>query len=273
MKIQFESNNLVIFESALFRTTSSLILAEEHIILVDPNWFPVELQFIQDYISKQESKKEKYLFFTHSDYDHIIGYNFFQGFKTIASRNFVNQKTKQRILEKIATIDDDNYTKRAYKVQFPYIDIVIEENQDLLHLGNKAYQIGYLQGHNDDSIYLLDSEHRVLLVGDYLSNIEFPYLYYSYAAYVKSLKLLSSIIESGKVELLVPGHGDYANTLVEMKKRVEDSYDYLRKLKEHCDGKSIFDFDEYVKDFYFPIVMRKFHEKNVDLMIKELSLS
>ncbi len=269
MKIQFESKTLVIFESALFRTTTSLLIAKDHIVLVDPNWFPIELQFIQDYITKLDQKKDKYLFFTHSDYDHIIGYNFFEGYKTIASRNFVNQKAKQSILDKIATIDDDNYTKREYPIAYPSIDIVIEETQDTLRLGNKAYQVGYLLGHNDDSIFLLDPTQKVLIAGDYLSNIEFPYLYYSYAEYIKSLELLSSIITSGRVALLIPGHGDYTSSLSDMKQRVEDSFDYLRRLKEHCDGKTLFDFEEYVKRFDFPQVMGKFHEGNLGLVGKE----
>ena len=272
MKIQLETKHLVIFESALFRTTISLIIEQNHLILVDPNWFPIELQFIQDYISKIAPDKEKYLFFTHSDYDHIIGFNFFKGYKTIASRNFIQQKAKQDILEKIATIDDDNYTKRTYKVEFPSIDIVIEKAQSNLLIGPKEYQVGYILGHNDDSIYLLDPDRKILVAGDYLSNIEFPYLYHSYKEYIKSLEILSSLIETGRVETLIPGHGDYTTSRAGMKQRVEASFDYLNQLKDHCDGQQEFDFSKYVKRFDFPRVMKKFHEGNVGLFRKEFAV-
>ncbi len=270
MKIQFESNNIVVFESALFRTTTTLIIDEDHLILVDPNWFPIELQFIEDYISRFGAGLDKYLFFTHSDYDHIISYNFFEGYTTIASRHFVNQKAKQSILDKIATIDDDNYTLRDYTVEFPVIDLIIEEDQRKLQINQREYQVGYLLGHNDDSIYLLDHKNKFLVVGDYLSNIEFPYLYHSFAEYVDSLEALSSLIDSDKVAMLIPGHGDYTQDVVEMKKRVADSRDYLNQIEQHVKGISTFDFAAYVKRFSFPKVMQKFHDANLGLVEREI---
>ena len=271
MRIQFESKDIVIFESALFRTTTTLLLGDEHIILVDPNWFPIELVFIKDYISKLRATAEKYLFFTHSDYDHIIGYNFFTGFKTIASRNFVNQKAEAAILDKISTIDDDNYTLREYKVSFPEIDIVIEERQTQIQLGNKNYEVGYLLGHNDDSIYLLDTEKGTLIAGDYLSNIEFPYLYHSFHAYIQSLNTLSEIITSGQVSMLIPGHGDFTSDTQEMKQRVHDSRDYLAQIRQDHLGEKPFNFEAYVKRYSFPKVMSKFHEANMILVKKEVN--
>ena len=50
MKIQFRSDELIIFESALFRTTTSLIIGEQYILLIDPNWLPIELDFIENII-------------------------------------------------------------------------------------------------------------------------------------------------------------------------------------------------------------------------------
>lgn len=270
MKIQFESSSVVIFESALFRTTSTLIISDDHIVLIDPNWFPIELQFIQNYISKLDATLKKYLFFTHSDYDHIIGYNFFKGYKTIASRNFINQKAKDTILEKIGTIDDDNYTIREYTLAYPKIDIIIEEQQTRLQLRTKEYEVGYLLGHNDNSVYLMDTHNKLLIAGDYLSNIEFPYLYHSFQAYIHSLETLTKLISSGRAAMLIPGHGDYTIEQREMKKRIEDSNQYLKNLKEHCQGKQVFDFDEYVKRYSFPKVMHKFHEANLKLVEKEL---
>jgi len=72
MKIQYQDTNLVVFESALFRTTTSLIIGNDHIVIVDPNWFPIELNFIWNFIQALDITVEKYLLFTHSDYDHII---------------------------------------------------------------------------------------------------------------------------------------------------------------------------------------------------------
>ena len=109
MKIQFRSDELIIFESALFRTTTSLIIGEQYILLIDPNWLPIELDFIENIIESLGENIEKYLLFTHSDYDHIIGYGKFKTYKTIASKNFIKNKDQEIILKQIEKFDDEYY--------------------------------------------------------------------------------------------------------------------------------------------------------------------
>lgn len=71
MKIQYKDQNLIIFESDLFRTTSSIIKGKDYILVVDPNWLPREVDLIKKKADKIGRGKEKYLLFTHSDYDHM----------------------------------------------------------------------------------------------------------------------------------------------------------------------------------------------------------
>jgi len=266
MKIQYRSDNLVVFESALFRTTTSLIIADDHLLLIDPNWLPIELEFIRDYVQPLQKGKECFLFFTHSDYDHIIGYQTFRNWTMIASRNFVNQKNKTAIIDKIIALDDDNYVQRKYPVVYPEIDIVLEEDDTELSLGNSTYEVTYALGHNDDSIFLLDPEHEVLIAGDYLSNIEFPYVYHSFKEYDTTLDKFKKRIDSNRIKLLVPGHGDFTTDFQDMRKREEDARWYLQELKRLGID---FPFKEYVTRYDFPQVMLKFHQANLDLLKKE----
>jgi len=100
MKFQLETESLVIFESDLFKTTTTLVIRNEYILLVDPNWLPREIEFIHNYIEKIKASRKCYLLFTHSDYDHIIGYGQFKSFTTIASKNFANHTSLKLVRNK-----------------------------------------------------------------------------------------------------------------------------------------------------------------------------
>ena len=75
--IQFKNTNISVFESALFRTTSTLIETDDLLLLVDPTWLPKEIEYLQLVVQRKRSAKPFFLLFTHSDYDHIIGYRAF----------------------------------------------------------------------------------------------------------------------------------------------------------------------------------------------------
>ena len=45
--IQFKTPNITVFESALFRTTTTLLETDDLLLLVDPNWLPSEIENIQ----------------------------------------------------------------------------------------------------------------------------------------------------------------------------------------------------------------------------------
>ena len=152
MKIQYQSDELIIFESALFRTTTSLILGEDYVLLIDPNWLPIELDFIEKTILSLAADKEKYLLFTHSDYDHIIGYGKFKKYKTIASENFIKNLSKDKVLKQIKKFDDDYYVKREYHIEYPKIDIVISGENEKISIGSDEYSFFQARGHNLDGL-------------------------------------------------------------------------------------------------------------------------
>lgn len=270
MKIQFKSKELIIFESALFRTTTSLIIGEQYILLVDPNWLPIELDFIAQTIQTIGKDKEKYLLFTHSDYDHIIGYGQFKHYKTIASSNFVHNTTQDTILKEIEKFDDAYYVSRNYKIEYPNIDKTIVGNGNKLQIGLDEYYFYQAQGHNQDGLISFNKTKEILIVGDYLSNIEFPYIYYSLAKYKETLSSLAELITNNSIQFLISGHGDFTSQKQEMKKRIEESSRYLNDLEQAILNKESFNTKLLYARYQFPIIMDKFHQNNIKLAKKEL---
>jgi len=166
MKIQYEDKSLIIFESELFRTTSTIVKGKDYILVVDPNWLPREVDFIKKKADKIGRGKKKYLLFTHSDYDHIIGYGKFKNYKTIASQNFVKNKKKN----------------------------------------------------------------------------------------------------------LVTGHGDFSKSTKEMKLRILDSKGYIKELEASVSKNITFDLQKLFSRYKFPIGMLNFHNANLKLLKKEISV-
>ncbi|MBK8504628.1 MAG: MBL fold metallo-hydrolase [Saprospiraceae bacterium] len=272
MKIQLETKDLIIFESSLFRTTSTLLVGQDYLLLVDPNWLPIEIDFIERYVESIKANRQPYLLFTHSDYDHIIGYGRFSHYRCIASSNFVRNGEKADVLNQIMTFDDEYYIERNYPVTYPVIDLEISDQIQKLSIGGESFTFYQAPGHNRDGILTHQLNNGVLIVGDYLSNIEFPYVYHSFAEYSQTLDQLDSIIKSGDVKILVTGHGDFTHGKTEMIRRIGDSRSYLDRLEASIRSGSSFDLDKLFDRYKFPKIMKKFHEDNMELMKRELSL-
>lgn len=271
MKIQVNNSHLVVFESALFKTTTTLIIGLENLILIDPNWLPQEIDFIAKFIDKIKEAKKLFLFFTHSDYDHIIGYGAFKEFETIASLNFTNNPKKEETLSQIRSFDDSYYISRRYKIEYPQIQNIIDGDRQALTFGNDVYMFWQAVGHNPDGLLLLDIQHKVLIVGDYMSNVEFPYIYTSIKEYKNTLSKIDSIISEYDIQFLISGHGDYTDSKGEMRNRLSASRAYISQI-EYCIKNSIeFNFQKFINDYDFPIIMKQFHDGNISLAKKEFN--
>ncbi|MCP4443267.1 MAG: MBL fold metallo-hydrolase [Aureispira sp.] len=270
MKIQFKSEELIIFESSLYRTTTSLIIGEQYILLVDPNWLPIELDFIEETIQEVGKDKETYLLFTHSDYDHIIGYGQFKNYKTIASSNFVNNKNQASILQQIEKFDDEYYVSRSYDIEYPKIDMSFAGNNEKLQIGADSYCFYQAQGHNIDGLLTFNESKGILIVGDYLSNIEFPYIYDSLVRYKATLASLEQIINQYTIRILISGHGDFTTDKSEMLQRIQDSRKYIADLEGSILNQKEFDTTQLYTRYKFPIIMDAFHQGNIKLAKAEL---
>ena len=96
---------------------SSVIVTEDCVIIVDPCRLPHEVEEIKQYVEQFQVNRSLYLLFTHSDYDHIIGYQAFPEAKVITSASFANKKVeeKEAIIEEIKAFDDEYYITEIIK--------------------------------------------------------------------------------------------------------------------------------------------------------------
>ena len=254
----------------MFHTTATVIDTPDLVLVVDPTWLPEEIANIRYHVNSICGEKPIYLLFTHSDYDHIIGYNAFPEAFTIASRAFVENAAKEATLEQIRNFDDEYYIRRWYAIEYPEIDIVVEEDGQVFQVGDTKLTFWLAPGHNPDGIFTLVTPGNFLLAGDYLSDVEFPYIYHSSVQYEQSLEKVSKVLDQYKPEYLIPGHGHVTDENWEMHRRVEDSRDYILELRAHLINGTSYPLERLLLRYHFPKIMTKFHKENIALIRKEL---
>lgn len=272
--IQIKTPNVCVFESALYRTTSTVILTADLVLVVDPNWLPNEIQQITNLVATLRGERPLYLLFTHSDYDHIIGYRAFPGATVIASQAFIDNPERESNLKQILKFDDKYYINRSYPIEYPTVDFIIQQDEQELMIGDTLLTFYLAPGHNSDGIFTIvefDNQ-RVWVAGDYLSNVEFPFIYHSSYDYEQTLAKAEKIINESNIDFLIPGHGDATMDEADIINRIQDSYAYIHLLRETLRAGKDFPTDQLWQRYHFRGVQQKYQDANVALVKKELGI-
>ncbi len=268
-KILFRDPNVTIFQSALFQTNSTVIKTDDVVLVVDPAWLPDEVVRIREYVDYIKEDRPVFLIFTHSDYDHIIGYKAFKADKVFMSEAMADNPNKEAIVAQMREFDQKHYIKRPYPLEYPEADFkVYRDGVQYRHNGTKiAFYL--TPGHTADSMMLVVWQLGLCLAGDYLSNIEFPFIYSSSVDYEQTLEKLPRIHDRNWFTRLIPGHGDPALTIADWLQRRTESLAYIYALRESIARDIPFDASSLWLRYQFPEVQLKEHEDNLVLMRRE----
>ena len=272
MKISFQDTSVTVFESELMQTTCTLVQRPDHLLLVDPNWLPSEVEYIAAQVEKQLRGKPLYLLFTHSDYDHIIGYERFrETAELIVCKAFLDNAQPEEQLREIQKFYDQYYLQAPWPIHYPdSATYVIAEDQEIHQIGTSTYHFFQAPGHNPDGLITYLSEEETLIVGDYLCAVEFPFVYHSITAYQQTLDVLEHGLEQYPVRLLIGGHGPVTADLTEMKSRLSDARWYLQYLIAYGKGHRPFPEDELWQRYpQYPIIQGRYHRDNLELARRE----
>lgn len=266
--IQFKNEHITVFESQLFKTTSVVIETDDCIIVVDPTWLPKEVEEIREYVEKIKHNRQVYLLLTHSDWDHILGYGAFPDAIVIASEALHERNDKERILEQIRKFDDEYYLDRDYPVLYPKVDVMVREDGQVLDIGKTSLTFYKADGHTNDGIFTIIEPLGIWIAGDYLSDVEFPYIYFNSEQYEKTLGKTERILHEHEIHLLVPGHGHVTESEEEIQRRSEVSRVYIKELRNaiQSDSESMHLIDSYS----YLRGMKAFHEGNITIIKKEV---
>lgn len=272
--IQYKNPHVTVFQSALFCTTATVVQTADFVLVVDPNWLPGEVEAIRHFVEMEEAGRPVYLLFTHSDYDHIIGYGAFLQATVIASEAFRQNPGKEKIIEEIRTWDEGNYVTRPYPIEYPGVDLAVSRDGQILEVGNTKLTFYLAPGHNAGGIFTTVEPEEpgagcTWLAGDYLCEVEFPYICHSSIEYEQTLAKAGLILEKHAPTLLVPGHGKVALRREEILRRKTEALEYILEMRRCIAGGTPFNTKKLWKRYRFRRGMESFQMKNTALFKRE----
>lgn len=211
-------------------TTSALIQSEEVFILIDPTWLPHEIERIQNYVDQHIGDRQLYILYTHSDFDHILGSGAFPGATVIATEQLSNHPNKDKVMQQIEQFDQTYYLERTYTPVYPSVDVAVSHNGQTLSLGNVTLTFYLAPGHTNDCLFTVVEPYGIFLSGDYLSDVEFPFIFSDYNDYVATIHTAKNIMSKHQIQAHIPGHGTTTEDPHEIQHRLHFSEYYLEKL-------------------------------------------
>jgi glyoxylase-like metal-dependent hydrolase (beta-lactamase superfamily II) len=255
------TDNAWIFTSSLYHTTTTVIRSESSVLVVDPNWLPEEVEAIRDFVQDILEGRKCYLLFTHSDYDHIIGYKAFDGSRVIASEAFALSDHKDADVAEAKKFDGDRELSRSYEIVYPEVDLVVRTEGQQIHLDDITLTCYMAPGHTAEGMFTVVGPHQILIAGDYLSDVEFP-LVEDIRAYRQTLMKLDQICATHEIRYMIPGHGTMATGPEGVFGRRAQTLEYLDDLEAVSDGKT-FPESVYLRRYPAWNELQEWHAENL----------
>jgi len=182
------------------QVNAGVVLASEGVVVIDTLPFPEETREILRLLEKEAAGRPIYLVLTHYHTDHTFGACFFSNAIAIAHtlcRKRLEEHGEQALQE--AKAQDPAFAPLSLRLP----EVVVEEGDLLLRLGNKTLQLFHAPGHSPDGLAVYVREDRILFTGDVMMPI--PYIV---DGDVEQTIATLQRFRDLQIETMVPGHGE-----------------------------------------------------------------
>lgn len=226
------ATSLEVLTSGIWQLSSVVIADSGDCLVVDPGYFPRELEELGR-VARARGRVVATAF-THGHWDHVVGWQTFPeaevwGSPSLAQAIARNSARAQGDLARAKDFDGRWYVERPWPLRWPPRARALQDGERL-SLGSLAIEALLLPGHSADGVALVLPERGVLVVGDYLSPCEIPFVE-DVAAYQASLHRLSRVLDT--VGEVIPGHGPRL-TPARARQILEGDLAYLDELARHA---------------------------------------
>jgi glyoxylase-like metal-dependent hydrolase (beta-lactamase superfamily II) len=219
----------IVVTSRIWQTNATALRAGGEALLIDSPYFPDELDALPSLL-RQAGFEPSALFATHADFDHVLGRYAFPeltlgvGDPTMERIRTVPGEAQRELREE----DARNYVTRPAPLGFGNLQSLPVPGY--VELGDAELELHPADGHTSDGTAILARFAGVLVVGDYLSDVEIPWISNggSLADYRATLARLGPLVEAA--ETIVPGHGSPHDRETALRILDEDA-DYLDALE------------------------------------------
>lgn len=275
MRRERVSDDIYVFTSDLYaQVTASAVVTREGIVVVDTLPFPNETEEMIQYLKALGQGPIKYLVNTHWHGDHTNGNYLFDHTVELVCHKRCQQAMEDQGLAALEEARENTPVLENVTLRVP--DVVFDEGELVLHVGNKSIEMILTPGHTFDSTVAYVREDKVLLAADTVMPVPY-FVWGSRQEFKNSLKTLKEY----NLESIVQGHGEvllrgeipgaiessirYLDVLEQKVTEIVDkgkSKDALEKLTIDRCGKSRIPLNGLVQDL---------HRANVYMIYKELT--
>jgi glyoxylase-like metal-dependent hydrolase (beta-lactamase superfamily II) len=219
----------LVVTSRMWQTNATALRAGEEALLIDAPYFPDELEALPALLVQAGFEPDG-LLATHGDFDHLLGRLAFPALalgvgEATALRLRAEPGAAQRELR---DQDDEHYVARPAPLSLGAVQSLPVPGR--LDLGDAELELHPAEGHTTDGCAVFARSPGVLVVGDYLSDVEIPMISEggSLAEYRATLARLAPLVSDA--DTVVPGHGS-AHDRETALRLLDEDVDYLDALE------------------------------------------
>jgi glyoxylase-like metal-dependent hydrolase (beta-lactamase superfamily II) len=199
--------DVLIATSAIWQTNCTIVRSGDEAFAIDSPVLPEEIDALPTVLSQGSFPPVVGLLATHADWDHLLGR---LAFPEAALGCAVSTAERLRgrpgeAQRELRAFDEQHYLKRPAPLSLGAVQAL--EVPGACELGAHELALHPTEGHTGDGMAVWVPWAGVLVVGDYLSEVEIPVLGEggSPAMYVATLERLRALV--AQAQFVVPGHG------------------------------------------------------------------
>ena len=196
----------LVLTSLLWQTNAVALRAGGEAMLIDSPYFPEELEALPQVLSGAGFEPDA-LIATHGDFDHLLGRVAFPGLALGLGEPTVERFHREpgSAQRQLRDFDARLYVQRTGPLSLGQVQTLPVPGS--VELGDRELELHPAPGHTSDGMAIFARWCGVLCVGDYLSQIEIPWISEngSLEDYRSTLARLASLVE--RADTVVPGHG------------------------------------------------------------------
>jgi glyoxylase-like metal-dependent hydrolase (beta-lactamase superfamily II) len=221
------SPDALVVTSAFWQTNAVALRSGEEAVLIDSPYLPDELDALPALLAGAGFEPDG-LLATHADFDHLLGRLAFPGLTLGLGESSVQRmhESPGQAQRELRQYDDEYYVVRPAPLGLGQVQALPVPGH--VELGDRELELHPAEGHTVDGMALFDRAQGLLIVGDYLSDVEIPWIHGTLADYRATLARLAALVEDATT--VVPGHGathDRETTL----RLLDEDVDYLDALE------------------------------------------
>jgi glyoxylase-like metal-dependent hydrolase (beta-lactamase superfamily II) len=197
--------DVLVATSRVYQTTCTVVRSGGEGFVVDSPVFPDELDVLPALL-EQTGFPFSGLLATHGDWDHLLGRLAFPDAALGVAETTAARLTGEPggAARGLRGFDDEHYVRRERPLSLGQVQALPVPGQ--VDVGEGTLELHPTEGHTADGMAVLVPWAEVLVVGDYLSPVEIPWIEHSRSAYLATLQGLEGLVE--RASTVVPGHGE-----------------------------------------------------------------